>query len=254
MDRRKFFEYLRRRDSGVFNTKLTQNQVDGIEAVLDECIEQGASLKQTAYILSTGYGESNKKMQPTYENLYYKPERIPEVFSASRRRGVPINMLARNPKKLANTVYGGEWGEKNLGNTKEGDGWRFRGTGIGQITGRRNFTKWGKNLNLPLVHQPSLMMDLETSVKSLVRPMLEGWATSYKLSDFVNDEQADYHNARRVWNGLKHASRYAKWARSFEAALKCADYKKQAKKPQAKPSQKRFSFLELVLNLLWRKS
>jgi predicted chitinase len=41
---------------------------------------------------------------------------------------------------IANIIYGGEWGRKNLGNTQPGDGWRFRGGGLPQITGRANYT------------------------------------------------------------------------------------------------------------------
>lgn len=44
---------------------------------------------------------------------------------------------------IANIVYGGEWGRQNLGNTQPGDGWRFRGSGVKQITGRANTEKSG---------------------------------------------------------------------------------------------------------------
>lgn len=44
---------------------------------------------------------------------------------------------------IANIVYGGEWGRKNLGNTQPGDGWRFRGSGDKQITGRENIEASG---------------------------------------------------------------------------------------------------------------
>lgn len=219
MDRAKFFAALRSRGSKVFGTRLTTGQVQGVEAILDECQRRGADLGQTAYILATCHGETGGKMQPRRENMSYSAKRIPQVFSKSRRQGVPIASLARNPQGLANTVYGGAWGKKNLGNTHQDDGWRFRGAGLGQITGRYNFGKWGSKMGVNLLTNPELLEDLQVSVQALVQPMLEGWATKYKLSDFVSGSKRDYRNARRVWNGTFAAAKYAQTAKYFEAAL-----------------------------------
>lgn len=48
-------------------------------------------------------------------------------------------------------------GRKDLGNTQPGDGKRFMGRGLIQLTGRANYTKYAKLLNLPLVEQPELL-------------------------------------------------------------------------------------------------
>lgn len=48
-----------------------------------------------------------------------------------------------NQSAIANILYGGEWGRKNLGNTQPGDGWKFRGSGDKQITGRANIEASG---------------------------------------------------------------------------------------------------------------
>ena len=56
-----------------------------------------------------------------------------ECARYGRRPGHPANQEA-----IANIVYGGEWGRQNLGNTQPGDGWKFRGSGVKQITGRAN--------------------------------------------------------------------------------------------------------------------
>lgn len=225
MNRATFYNVLRRRNSGVFGTSLTQDQVEGCEAILDECARQGADLGQAAYILATAYGETGGKMQPRRENMNYSAKRIGEVFSAARRQGVPASKLAGNPKLLANTVYGGPWGEANLGNRPgTDDGWDYRGFWIGQITGRRNAIKWGKGLGVDLTRNPALLDDAKLGVKGLVKPMLEGWATGRKLSDFVAGKRRDYAAARQVWNGSFEATKYAKYAEAFEAALIEAGY------------------------------
>lgn len=230
MKREVFYTEMRRRDSGLFGTSLTRGQVKGCEAILDECIARGADLGQAAYILSTAYGESGRKMQPVRENMKYSAKRIPQVFGARRRQGVAISKLAGNPRLLANTVYGGDWGSDNLGNRiGTEDGWNMRGGGIGQITGYRNFKKWSDGLGIDLIGDPDLIGDLGVSVKSIVQPMLEGWATGKPLHRYVSGDKRDYIHARQVWNGLFAADEYAKNAKAFEKALIKADYSARLK-------------------------
>lgn len=57
-----------------------------------------------------------------------------DCHSYGRKPGQPANQVA-----IANIVYGGEWGRKNLGNTQPGDGFKFKGHGPCQTTGRHNF-------------------------------------------------------------------------------------------------------------------
>jgi putative chitinase len=57
--------------------------------------------------------------------------------------GKKIVVRPANQSAIANIIYGGEWGRKNLGNTDAGDGWKFRGSGFKQITGRANITASG---------------------------------------------------------------------------------------------------------------
>lgn len=224
MNRKTFYEVARRSDNGIFGTGLSQDQVDGTEAVLDEALREGADLGQAAYILATAYGETGGRMKPVRENMNYSAGRLVEVFSASRRQGISPNTLAGNPVLLANTVYGGDWGRKNLGNTDPNDGWNFRGAFVGQITGRHNFTKWSESLAVDLIGDPTLIDDVKISAAALVKPMLEGWATGIRLSAFVDGEKRDYVNARQTWNGTFEASKYAAYAEAFEEALQISDY------------------------------
>lgn len=81
------------------------------------------------------------------ENLNYKEETLLRVFPRYFGPGKQdAAAYAKNPEKIANYVYM----DKNrsasgaLGNTQEGDGWRFRGRGLKQVTGRANYTTFGK--------------------------------------------------------------------------------------------------------------
>lgn len=49
-----------------------------------------------------------------------------------------------NQNALANILYGGEFGRRELGNTQAGDGWKFRGRGLKQLTGRDNYRRFSR--------------------------------------------------------------------------------------------------------------
>ncbi|TFW14350.1 glycoside hydrolase family 19 protein [Brevundimonas intermedia] len=58
-------------------------------------------------------------------------------------KGRKTVVRAAHQNAIANIVYGGDWGRENLGNTQPGDGWKFRGSGDKQITGRENIEASG---------------------------------------------------------------------------------------------------------------
>lgn len=85
------------------------------------------------------------------ENLNYREDTLlrvfPRYFGAGKRNAAEYE---RNPEKLANYVYMDEHRSKAgaLGNTKLGDGWRFRGGGIKQLTGRNNYERFAKDYDM----------------------------------------------------------------------------------------------------------
>lgn len=86
------------------------------------------------------------------ENLYYTtPARIEKIFSKARGRG---SELARNPEKLANVVYSGRLGN---GSEASGDGWKYRGSGIIQLTGKWNYEQASKGIGIDLAENPDLV-------------------------------------------------------------------------------------------------
>jgi len=86
------------------------------------------------------------------ENLNYSDKALASVFSryfgpAPKRNPAEY---ARNPEKIANYVYMDEFrsAQGRMGNTQPGDGWRFRGRGLKQLTGRNNYTNFGKTIGM----------------------------------------------------------------------------------------------------------
>lgn len=83
------------------------------------------------------------------ENLNYREETLnkvfPRYFGPGKRNAAEY---ARNPEKIANYVYMDEFRTSKLGNTQPGDGWRFRGRGLKQLTGRDNYTRFAKDYGM----------------------------------------------------------------------------------------------------------
>lgn len=83
------------------------------------------------------------------ENLNYSVAGLLKTFGRHRISAADCAKFGRAPGRpadqsaIANLVYGGDWGRKNLGNTQPGDGWRYRGGGDKQITGRANYREAG---------------------------------------------------------------------------------------------------------------
>lgn len=71
-----------------------------------------------------------------------------------------------NQKAIANLVYGGEWGKEKLGNQTPGDGWKYRGRGLHQITGLSNYLSCGKALKLDLISHLELLEQDDNAARS----------------------------------------------------------------------------------------
>jgi len=145
--------------------------------------------RQAAFIGQCQHESNNFKV--LQENLNYSakglmatwPSRFPDMDTAER--------YEHQPEKIANKVYGGR---ADLGNTEDGDGWRFSGKGVIQLTGRSNFTVCGLALGRPFADHPELLLEPENAALSA------GWFWNKKNLNALADAE-DWQTMTKRING-----------------------------------------------------
>jgi putative chitinase len=150
--------------------------------------------RQAAFIAQVGYESTN--LTRLVENLdYTHAERLMAVFpthftSLDQANGA----IAGGPAAIANFVYANRNGN---GDEASGDGWRFKGRGLIQTTGRDNYARTSQGLysdNLTLIARP----------EALEQPGVAALAAAFFWSDRGCNEladQADFRQITRVING-----------------------------------------------------
>lgn len=103
------------------------------------------------------------KLERIEEGLSYSADRLMAVWPTRFPTIADANLYARNPERLANKVYGGR-----LGNSISGDGYKFRGRGLIQVTGRDNYRAVGKVLGMDLEANPEALVEPEVALRASI--------------------------------------------------------------------------------------
>jgi len=108
--------------------------------------------------------ESESGFKPRSENLNYSSaERIQKVFGKNRFPTVEsAQPYVNNPEALANYVYA-----KTDGNSEPGDGWKYRGRGFLQHTGKNQYKAIAKYTGIDVVADPDKLNDPEVAAKAI---------------------------------------------------------------------------------------
>ena len=209
MEHAKFFAAVR---LPLFGGRLSTNQVNGIEAIISELEAKPLDSRWLAYMLATTYHETDKTMCAVSENLNYSAAGLlatfPKYFTAAQ-----ASTYARQPQRIASRAYANRMGNRD---EASGDGWRYRGRGLLQITGRDNYGKYA------IADDPDQALDPIKAVEILFDGLMNGRFTGRKLSDFFNATATDWISARKIINGVDRASDVAGYAKTFLNAIQGA--------------------------------
>jgi putative chitinase len=124
------------------------------------------------------------------ENLNYSELNLAKVFKKYFDRNT-AKTYARNPEKIANKVYANRMGN---GNEMSGDGWKYRGRGLIQLTGKENYINCGKNLGIDLIKNPDYLTTPEGAARSA------GWFWRKNKLNFSADK-GDIITNTKIING-----------------------------------------------------
>jgi putative chitinase len=166
-----------------------------------------------AYMMATTLGECGRGMQPIEENMNYSANRLREVWPTRFTSDELAAQYAHQPEKLGSFVYADRLGN---GSPDSGDGWRYRGRGFVQLTGKDNYKKVADLAKIDLVRFPEKAKEPVIAVQALFEGMLHGFYTGKKLHDFFPaGRPPDWKNARKIINGLNRATEFGRYGVAF---------------------------------------
>lgn len=118
--------------------------------------------RQAAFLAQIAH-ESDRLFSVVESTSYTTPERIVAIFPRHFDNVEQAKPYVRNPMALANRVYANRMGN---GDEASGDGWKYRGRGLIQITGHDNYLDCAKGINQPLLVAPQLLEQHEHAAAS----------------------------------------------------------------------------------------
>jgi len=208
MDRKIFFDAVRQ---SLFGGSMSQGQVSGLGRLLDvweKYYAKDGKRDELAYDLATSFHETGATMQPITE---------------------------RGSRSYFDKYEPGTTLGARLGNVERGDGYRFRGEGDVQNTGRRNAAYSSRKINeafglaVDFVANPDLRGDPVLSAHCLFLGNRQGWWTGRNILQYVDgvdegdaEDVREWTNARAVVNGTDRAALIAGYALKFDKALAAA--------------------------------
>ena len=160
------------------------------EEALNETFQKydiNTPLRQAAFIGQCHHESGNFKF--VKENLNYSAKALMATWPSRFPTPEVAAEYERNPEKIANKVYSGR-----MGNTNDGDGAKYIGRGLIQVTGKENYTHCGEALGVDLITNPELLEQPKYAALSA------GWFWNKKGLNSLADSK-DYKTMTQRING-----------------------------------------------------
>ena len=117
--------------------------------------------REAMFLAQCGHESGN--FSAVNENLNYKAESLTKVFHKYFPDMETANEYAKQPEKIANRVYGNRMGN---GDEESGDGWKYHGRGLIQLTGKNNYDACGEALDKDLDEDADYLATPEGAARS----------------------------------------------------------------------------------------
>lgn len=123
---------------------------------LNASMEAGAihtTVRQAAFLAQVLL--ESGELRQLQESLSYSTQRLRQVWPQRFLSDAVAEAYAHNPQKLADKVYANRMGN---GDEASGDGWKYRGRGLIQLTGRENYSSFGTAMHVDALADPDLLL------------------------------------------------------------------------------------------------
>ena len=147
------------------------------------------------------------------ENLNYSKEALIQVFGKYFPNDNLASRYARNPEKIANRVYANRMSN---GNEASGDGWRYRGRGFIQLTGKANYQSYKKDSGIDVVSNPDEVAQNPTVVVDAA-----GWYWDKNDLNRYADKDDIRNITRRINGGLNGLDDRQQYLDQAKQVLRC---------------------------------
>ena len=138
-------------DIGKLKGQIPDNVYGELQSVVDK-FEMNTPIRLSHFLGHCAHESGNFKFKS--ENLNYSTKGLIATFPKYFKQSGLAEAYARNPERIASRVYA-----DRMGNGAEGtaDGWKFRGRGYIQLTGKSNYVAFDKFVNENIILEPELV-------------------------------------------------------------------------------------------------
>lgn len=194
------WDYLRQK----LRSSFTQDQVNGLNHIMDACNRAQLKPQHAAYILATTWHETAFKMQPISEYGRGKSRMYGKWYKNSKGEEYGWRVGGKKRKTYLKSEY------PHL----------YYGRGYPQLTWLDNYLRASRELGVDFANNPELANDPKHSADIITRGSMQGWFTTIGIPDCIKwghfDEMKE---ARRVINGTDQRSTIATYAKIFLTAM-----------------------------------
>ncbi|MFA5300276.1 MAG: glycoside hydrolase family 19 protein [Lutibacter sp.] len=195
--------------SKIIERKITESELTQISEALILTFKKydiSTKLRQSHFIGQTIH-ESGQYFYKR-ENLNYSAKGLYNVFRKYFPTLEEAKKYERKPEVIANIVYA-----NRMGNNFDGDGWKFRGAGAIQITGRDNFTLLSKDLQQDFISNPDLVAEYPYYILSA------GWFWNLRRLNHYADNNDYRLITKRINGGFHGLEDRVKWTEKTKLIL-----------------------------------